>query len=159
MQRPRPVTLFAGLALFLASSYLFSGVMLYLGKIDLDEVIRQLPQIADMRETFVHTALVFAVMFGVAYLAAGVGLLLMKNWARALARVLAVLGLLGALVQMIECFTTQEAAGFFFAAVGGGLSYWAFFYLGQPHARAAFNAAPPPGSEPPPVAPGAGSSS
>lgn len=157
MQRPRPVTLFAALALFLASSYLFSGVMLYLGKVDLDEVIRQLPQIAEMKETFLHTALVFTIIFGVGYLAAGIGLLLMKNWARALARVLAVFSLLGALVQMIQSFTTSDAAGFFLAAVAGGVSYWAFFFLGQPHARAAFGTAPPPGSAPPPVSPGSDS--
>lgn len=153
MPRPRPVTLFASLALLVASSYLFTGIMLYLGKINLDDFASQVPQIAEMKETFLQAALVFSAVFGFAYLAAGIGLLLMKDWARALARGLAVFALLGALVQMIQSFTTQNAGGFLFSAMGAGIAYWAFYYLGQPRARAAFGPPPPAGSPPSPPAP------
>lgn len=156
MQRPRPVTLLAVLALFLAFSYLFVGLLLYTGKINLDDLISQLPQLGDMKETFLHTAEVFALLFGLAYLIAGLGLLQLKNWGRATARVLAVLGLLSALVQMIQAFATKDAASFLLAALAGGIYYWAFFYLGQAHVRAAFGP-PPDSASQPPVFPGSNS--
>jgi hypothetical protein len=82
----------------------------------------------------------------------------MKNWARALARGLAVFGLLSALVQLIQAFATKDAGNFLLAAFAGGIYYWAFYYLGQPPTRAAF-APPAPGSAPPPpAAPGPDSS-
>jgi hypothetical protein len=153
MQRPRPVTLLAILALFLAFSYLSAGMLLYTGKLNLDEFISQVPQIADMKETFLHTAEGFTLVFGIAYLLAGIGLLLMKNWGRATARGLAVFGLLSALVQMIQAFTSKDARSFLLAAIAGGIYYWAFFYLGQPRTRAAFGPPPPPDSATPPAVP------
>ena len=155
MQRPRLVTLLAALALFLAFSYLMAGLLLYSGKINLDEFISQMPQLEGMKDTFVHTAEVFTLLFGLLYLATGAGLLGMKNWARALARGLAVFGLLSALVQLIQAFTTKDAGSFLLAALAGGIYYWAFYYLGQPATRAAFAPHPPPGAQlPPPAAPG-----
>jgi len=153
MLRPRLVTLFAVLALFLASCYLMAGLLLYTGKINLDQFISQMPQMAEMKDTFLHTAEVFAVMFGLLYLFAGTGLLQMKNWGRAIARGLAVFGLLSALVQMLQAFTAKDAASFLFGAVAGGIYYWAFYYLGLPAIRAAFAPPPPPASAPPPPVP------
>jgi hypothetical protein len=152
MRRPRLVTLLAFLALFLAFSYLLAGLLLYSGKINLDEFLSQMPQLEGMKETFLHTAEVFTLLFGLLYLLAGLGLLGMKNWARALARGLAVFGLLSALVQMLQAFSTKDAATFLLAAIGGGIYYWAFYYLGQPATRAAFGPPPPPGAVPPPSA-------
>lgn len=158
MQRPGLVTLLAVLALFMAFSYLLAGMLLHSGKINLDEFISQMPQLAGMKETFLHAAEVFTLIFGIAYLIAGVGLLQMKNWGRATARGLAVFGLLSALVQMIQAFSTKDPAGFLFAALAGGIYYWAFFYLGQAGTRAAFGPPPPPDSAPqPPISPGSDS--
>ncbi|HUJ41532.1 MAG TPA: hypothetical protein VLW54_13405 [Candidatus Acidoferrales bacterium] len=159
MKRPRLVTLFAVLALFLASSYVMAGLLLYTGKISLDEFIRQMPQLADMKDTVFHTALVFTLMFGLLYLLAGAGLLQMKNWGRALTRGLAIFGLLSALVNLIQAFASKDAASFLVAAIAAGLYYWAFYYLGQPAIRAAFGVPPRTGpAPPPPSVPGSDSS-
>jgi len=153
MQRPRLVTLLAALALFLAFSYFLAGLLLYTGKINLDEFLSRMPQLEGMKDVFLHTAEVFTLLFGLLYLLTGLGLLGMKNWARALARGLAVFGLLSALVQMLQAFSSKDAGAFLLAAIGGGIYYWAFYYLGQPAIRAAFRPAPPPGSAPPPPLP------
>jgi len=155
MARPRPVTILAVLSLFLAFWYLLVGALLSTGKIPIGEMMKQVPQFADMQETFERAAVVFALLFGCAYLFTGIGLLRTMNWARASARVLGVLGLLSALIQMIQAFVARDPVVFLGSAVIGGAFYWAFYYLGQASVRSAFAPHPPPGSAPqPPVASG-----
>src|SRR5208282_2254259 len=108
MARPRPVTILAVLSLFLAFWYLLVGALLSTGKIPIGEMMKQVPQFADMQETFERAAVVFALLFGCAYLFTGIGLLRTMNWARASARVLGVLGLLSALIQMIQAFVARD---------------------------------------------------
>jgi len=155
MPRPRPVTLLAFLVFFLAASNLLTGVLLIAGKISFDKIAGQLPQLGDMQQDFEQTMKVLIVLFGILGLAVATGLLRMKNWARVTTRVLSVLGLLGALMQMIQAFVARDAVSFLVCAIAGGAYYWAFFYLGQASVRAAFASPPPPGSAPqPPIAPG-----
>jgi len=155
MKRPRPITLLAFLVFFLAASNLLTGVLLITGKISFDKIAGQLPQLGDMQQNFEQTMKVFIVLFSVLGLAVGAGLLGMKNWARATTRVFSVLGLLGALIQMIQAFVAHDAPNFLFCAIVGGVYYWVFFYLGQASVRAAFAPPPPSGSAPqPPVPPG-----
>src|SRR5271170_7441551 len=150
MSRPRPVTLLAVLILFLAASNLLIGVLLIAGKITFEEMMVQMPGGADIQQQLEQTMKVFIVLLSVLAIAVGLGLLVMKNWARATTRVLAVFGLLGVLVQMIQAFVAHDAPNFLFCAVIGGAYYWAFFYLGQASVRAAFTPAAAPGSAPQP---------
>jgi hypothetical protein len=155
MQRPRAVTILAFLVLFLAASNLLTGILLITGKISMDKLIGQMPDLGEVQQDFEQTMKVIIVLFSVLGIAVALGLLGMKNWARATTRVLSVLGLLGALIQMIQAFVARDAPNFLFYAVVGGAYYWAFFYLGQAPVRAAFAPPRPPGSEPqPPIAPG-----
>jgi len=154
MQRPRGVTILASLAIILASMDLLTGILLITGAIPFETGLGNMPNLGDLQADFESTMKVLIVLFSLLGLVVGVGLLRMKNWARAVTRVLCVLGLLGALVQMIQAITTKAALAFLFFAAVGGAYYWAFFYLGQAQTRAAFGPAPPPGSAPPPVAPG-----
>jgi hypothetical protein len=159
MPRPRPVTILAFLVFFLAASNLLTGILLFSGELSVDDFVRQMPRLADMKETFEHTAVFVAVLSALAYVIAGLGLLRMKNWARATTRALAVLGLLNALVYMMKGFFGKNPGVFLYSAIVGGGYYWAFYYLGQASVRAAFAPHPPPGSAPqPPVAPGPDSS-
>src|SRR5208282_4588914 len=106
----------------------------------------------DMQPQFEQTMKVIIVLFSALGIAVAIGLLGLKNWARATARVISVLG---ALVQMIQAFVARDASNFLFYALVGGAYYGAFFYLGQASVRAAFAPPQPPGSAPqPPVPPG-----
>jgi len=155
MPRPRPVTLLAFLVFFLAASNLLTGVLLIAGKISFDKIAGQLPQLGDMQQDFEQTMKVLIVLFSILGLAVATGLLGMKNWARVTTRVLSVLGLLGALMQMIQAFVARDAVSFLICAIAGGAYYWAFYYLGQASVRSAFAPPPPPGSAPqPPIDPG-----
>ncbi len=155
MQRPRPVTLLAVLTFLLSASNLLTGILLKTGKLPLEQVLGQLPDLGDMQAEFQQTLIVIIILFSLLGLAIGFGLLGMKNWARIATRVLAVLGLLGALVQMIQSFVAKDAVHFlFYAAVGGGY-YAAFWYLGQARVRAAFSGAPPSQVPPADSSPGA----
>jgi len=159
MPRPRPVTLLAFLVFFLAASNLLTGVLLITGKISFDKIAGQLPPLGDVQENFEQTMKIIIVLFSVLGLAVATGLLGMKNWARATTRVFSVLGLLGALMQMIQAFVARDAVSFLVCALAGGAYYWAFYYLGQASVRAAFAPHPPAGSAPqPPIAPGPDSS-
>jgi len=149
MPRPRGVTILAILALVLAGMNLITGMLLISGAIPFDKTVGSLPDLGDMQASFEHTVKVLIVLFSVVGFLVGAGLLLMKGWARSLTRGLAVLGLLGALIQMLQAFTIKDAPTFLFYALAGGAYYWAFYYLGQKHIRAAFGPAPPPGSAPP----------
>jgi len=149
MQRPRGVTILAVLAIVLAGLDLLTGVLLIAGLIPFEKVVGSVPDLGDLQASFEQTMKVVIVMVSLLGLVVGVGLLRMQNWARAVARALGVLGLLGALIQMIQAFTIKDAPSFLFFAFAGGVYYWAFFYLGQKHIRAGFSPAPPPGSEPP----------
>jgi hypothetical protein len=153
MQRPRPVTLLAVLVILLAATNLFTGIGLITGKLPFDKVLGQAPDLGDMRADFERTMKVVIVVISFLGFAIGAGLLGMKNWARITTRVLAVLGLLGALMQMIQAFTAKEPGTFLFYALVGGAYYWAFFYLGQAPVRAAFGPPPPQDSAPQPPAP------
>jgi len=158
MQRPRGVTILATLVIVLACLNLLTGVLVITGAIPFEKATGSLPDLGDMQASFEQTVKVLMVLFSVAGFAVGVGLLLMKNWARAITRVLCVLGLLGALIQMIQAFTVKDAPSFLFYALAGGAYYWAFFYLGRKHLRDAFAPPPPAGSPPPPPdSPGPGS--
>jgi len=153
MQRPRGVTILATLAIVLACLNLLTGVLLITDAIPFEKATGSLPDLGDMQASFEQTVKVLMVLFSVAGFVVGAGLLLMKNWARAITRVLCVLGLLGALIQMIQAFTIKDAPSFLFYALAGGAYYWAFFYLGQKQIRAAFSPAPPAGSPPTTPAP------
>jgi len=145
----------AVLALFLAASNLLTGILLITGKISFDKLLGQMPELGDMQPQFEQTMKVIIVLFSVLGIAVAVGLLGLKNWARATTRVISVLGLLGALIQMIQAFVARDAPNFLFYALVGGAYYAAFFYLGQASVRAAFAPPQPPGSAPqPPVPPG-----
>jgi hypothetical protein len=154
MPRPRPVTLLAVLTLLLAASNLLTGILLITGKVPLDKLLGQMPDLGDMKADFEQTMEVVIIVFSVLGLAIGLGLLGMKNWARVATRVLAVLGLLGALVQMITAFVAKDAGHFLFYALIGGGYYAAFWYLGKAQVRAAFAGTPPP--QPPPADAGPG---
>jgi len=153
MQRPRPVTLLAVLVILLSASNLLTGILLITGKLPFDKVLGQAPDLGDLRDQFERTMKVVIVFISFLGFAVGIGLLGMKNWARVTTRVLAVLGLLGALIQIIQAFAGKEPGAFLFYAIVGGAYYWAFFYLGQAPVRAAFNPRPPQDSAPQPPAP------
>jgi hypothetical protein len=157
MKRPRAITLLAVLILLLAASNFVTGILLITGKVTFDKVFGQVPDLGDMQQDFEQTMKVVIILFSLLGAAVAWGLLAMKNWARVTTRVFAVLGLLGALMQMIQAFTIKDAPNFLFYAAVGGAYYWAFYYLGQAAVRAAFRPPLPPGSEPqPPVLPGSG---
>jgi len=158
MPRPRAVTLLAVIALFLAASNLVTGILLITRKISFDKLLGQMPDLGDMQPQFEQTMIVIIVLFSVLGIAVAVGLLGLKNWARATTRVISVLGLLGALVQMIQAFVARDAPNFLFFALVGGAYYGAFYYLGQASVRAAFAPPRPSGSPPtPPAGPGSDS--
>jgi hypothetical protein len=150
MQRPRGVTILALLVIVLACLDLLTGVLLIAGVLPFEKAMGSVPDLGDLQASFEKTVKVLIVLFSFLGLVVGAGLLQMKNWARALTRALCVLGLLGALIQMIQAFTIKDAPSFLFYAIAGGAYYWAFYYLGQQGTRAAFGPAPPAGSEPPP---------
>jgi hypothetical protein len=157
MKRPRAVTVLAVLILLLGASNFVTGMLLISGQITFDKLFGQLPALGDMQQDFEQTMKVIIVLFSLLSAAVAWGLLALKNWARVTTRVFAVLGLLGALMQMIQAFTTRDAPSFLVTAVIGGAYYWAFYYLGQAPVRAAFVPSAPPGSEPqPPAVPGSG---
>ncbi|HUK54029.1 MAG TPA: hypothetical protein VL099_12135 [Candidatus Binatia bacterium] len=158
MQRPRPVTILAVLTLLLSASNLFTGILLLSGKVPLEQLVGQMPDLGELQGDFQRTMVVIIFLFSVLGLAVGLGLLGMKNWARSITRGLAVLGLLGGLVQMIQSFVSKDAVHFLFYALIGGGYYGAFWYLGRADVRAAFGMPRAPGSEPqPPITPGPGS--
>jgi len=153
MQRPRAVTVLAVLALIIAGSNLLTGAMLVTGNLTLEQVFGPLPNVGDMRAEFEHVMKFMVLMLSLGAFAIGAGLLALKNWARIAMRVFTFLGFLGAVVTMFRAFGDREAAMFLFCAILGGAYYWAFHYLGQPAARAAFAPPPPPASAPPPPVP------
>jgi len=145
MQRPRPVTLLAVLSCLLGASYVFTAALLATGKFPAaDQLLAQMPSVAGVsKEEALRTLTVVAGVFGLLGLVIGLGLLGMKNWARATARGLCIFFLLGALVNMIQAFHENSAGNFLFFAVLGGVEYAAFWYLGQAQVRAAFGKLPP----------------
>ena len=153
MQRPRGVTLLAILALVIAGSNLLTGVMLIAGNLTFSDVFGPVPDLGELQAEFEHIMRFILLVLSLGILGVGIGLLTLKNWARATMRVLAVLGILGALITMVKAFSDGEAGRFLFCALLGGAYYWAFYYLGQKPIRAAF-APPPPGETPPPASPG-----
>ena len=124
---------------------MLTAVLLASGKFPAaDQVLSQMPNVPGVsKEEALRTLSVVAGVFGVLGLIIGLGLLGMKNWARATARGLCLFFLLGALVNMIQAFHDNNAASFFFFAVLGGVEYAAFWYLGQAQVRAAFGKLPP----------------
>jgi len=139
MQRPLAITLLAALALLIAFSNLMGGILLITGKITFDKVFGQVPPLGDMQQDFEQTMKVIIVLFGALGLAVAAGLWSMQNWARVITRVLCVLGLLGALIQMLQAFSIKDPVSFLFSAAVGGAYYWVFFYLGKAEVRALFN--------------------
>ena len=158
MQRPRGVTILATLAIILSALNLLNGILLIAGVIPFEKAMGQVPDMGELQASFEQTVKVLLVLVSLLALVVGVNLLRMKNWARRVTRALSVLGLLGALVQMIQEFATKNAPGFLFCAVVGGAYYWAFYYLGQDHVRTAF-ASPGPGDPAPSPPSSAGPSS
>ena len=154
MHRPRPVTILAIITLLLSASNLFTGIMLITGKVSLDQLVGQLPDMGDLNAEFQQAMEVIIIVFSVLGVALGLGLLGMKNWARAATRVVAVLGLLGGLVQMITAFVAKDPVHFLLYALIGGGYYAAFWYLGQAHVRASFSSSPPPQIPPADAGPG-----
>jgi len=155
MKRPRAVTVLAVLILLLGASNFVTGMFLISGRVTFDKVFNHMPDLGEMQQDFEQTMKVVIVLSSLLVVAVAWGLLAMKNWARVTTRVLAVLGLLGALIQMIEAFTGKDAPNFLFYALVGGAYYWAFYYLGQSGVRAAFAMpSPPDSSTQPPIAPG-----
>jgi len=156
MIRPRAVTLLAVLVLLLAISNLSTGILLITGKLSPEKVFGQVPDLGDMQQNFEQTMKVMIILFSVVGAAVAFGLWTLRNWARTTTRVFSVLGLLGALIQMIQAFTLSDPISFVVYAIIGGAYYWVYFYLGQAPARAAFKPPPPPApSTQPPAAPGA----
>jgi hypothetical protein len=150
MQRPRPITILAVLVLLMALSNLVTGILLITGKVSFEKAFGQVPELGDMQQSFEQTMKVVIVLISVLALAIAWGLWNVQNWARSTTRVFCVLGLLGALIQMIQAFTIKDAINFLFYAIIGGAYYWVFFYLGQPGARAAFKPAGPASQPTPP---------
>ncbi len=148
MARPRGVTILAVLAILLAAMNLLTGILLIAGVLPFEKAIGSLPDLGDLQASFEQTVKVMIVLFSALGLVVALGLLRMKDWARAVTRALCVLGLLGALIQMIQAFTIKDAPNFLFYAIAGGLYYWAFYYLGQKGIRAAFKPAAPAGAPP-----------
>jgi hypothetical protein len=139
MQRPLAITLLAALALLIALSNLTGGILLLAGRVTFERVFGQVPNVGDMQPGFEQTMKVIILLFGAFGLAVAFGLWSMRNWARAATRVLCVLGLLGALIQMIQAFTVKDPVSFLFSAAVGGLYYWVYFYLGKADVKALFN--------------------
>ncbi len=148
MERPRGVTILGVLAILLAAMNLLTGILLITGVLPFEKAIGSLPDLGDMQASFEQTVKVMIVLFSVLGFVVGLGLLRMKDWARAFTRALCVLGLLGALIQMIQAFTIKDAPNFLFYAIAGGIYYWAFYYLGQKAIRAAFKPPAPAGVPP-----------
>jgi len=151
MLRPRMLTVLAILALLVGLSNLITGAMLITGAVSFEKVFGQVPEIgADVQAEFEQTMKVVVAMFGVLTLAIAWGLWRMQNWARATARGLCVLGLLGALIQMLTAFSAKDAGGFLSYAIAGGAYYAVYFYLGKDATRAMFRrpAAGAPPTEP-----------
>jgi uncharacterized membrane protein (DUF2068 family) len=156
MPRPRPVSFLAVLACLLGASYLITAALLKSGKFPVDQMLAQMPNLGDIgRDEIIQTMTVLAAVFGVLGVIIGLGLLGMKNWARAAARVFAALFLLGALINMIQAFHDGAAAGFLIYAVIGGADYAVFWYLGRAQVRAAFARVPPAALPPAGSSPGA----
>ena len=155
MKRPRAVTVLAVLILFLGALNFVSGMLLIAGKITFDNMLAQMPNLGPMQQDFEQTMKVAIVLFSVLAVAVAWGLLALKNWARVTTRVFAIVGLLGALIQMIQAFTIKDAPNFLMSAIIGGAYYWAFYLLGQASVRAAFVPLTP-GAAPPPLPPGSG---
>jgi len=141
----------AVLVMLLAISNLVTGALLISGRVTFERAFAQVPEMGDMQATFEQTVKVMLILVSVLGIAMAWGLWKLQNWSRATMRAFCVLGLLGALIQMIQAFTTKDALNFLSSAIFGGLYYWVFFYLGTTAARAAFGGAP---SQPAPPAGG-----
>lgn len=92
-------------------------------------------------------AAIVILLFAALYVAIGVGLLKLKEWARIVAIVLACLGLLGGIFALLH-FSI-------FAIIRLAISGWIVWYLLQPHIVAAFRGTSAPMMTPPPVPPAA----
>jgi hypothetical protein len=149
MQRPRAVTILAVLVLVLGVMNLITGILLVTGKVTFDKVFGQVPDLGELQQNFEQTMKVVVILFSLVGIAIAFGLWRLQGWARRTTRVFAVLGLLGALIQMIQAFTIRDPVNFVFYAAVGGAYYWAYYYLGTAPIRAAFTPHPPPSSPAP----------
>jgi hypothetical protein len=134
--------------ILLAVLNLPAGFSLLSGKLRLEDVMGQVPDLGDMRESFTRNLAIASILFSVLGILLGAGLLWRKDWARKIMRVVSVMGLLGALVQMISAFVARDAGHFLGYSIAGGCYYWAFWYLAKPAVKAVFSPPPPP-PEPP----------
>lgn len=148
MQRPRGVPIVAIATILLGLLNLSLGASLLSGKLRAEDFMVQMPDLGDMKESFTRILGIGSVLFGLLCILLGAGLLWLKDWARKITRGIAVVGLLGGLVQMVGAFAGKEAGHFLSGAIIGGCYYGAFWYLAQPAVKAAFGPPAPP--EPPP---------
>jgi hypothetical protein len=156
MTRPRGITIIAALTLLLGVLNLPVGIGVLAGKIRPEDVMGQMPDVGDLKESFAQILGWISILFSLLCIVVGGALLWLKDWARKTVRVIAVLGLLSALVQMVGAFAGKDALRFLGYAIAGGLYFAAFWYLAQAHVRAAFNpaaGAPPGGPVLPPGEP------
>lgn len=176
MQRPVSVTVFGILNIVFAAwaicGSVFSSVILaaQAGAGQQNPVLKVMED-DPFLSTWMKVSMPLALAGGVALLAAGIGLLLLKEWARKLsigyavyAIVMALVGVAINLIFVMPRLTQQlggakgpEAVGAQIGMVAGiaggivGLIYPALllYFMTRPHVRAAFRGVPDPYSEPP----------
>jgi hypothetical protein len=149
MKRPRGVTIVAIAAVFLGLLNLSLGASLLSGKVRAEDFMAPMPDLGDMKDSFSRTLGVASVLFGLLWILLCAGLLWLKDWARKITRGIAVVGLLGGLVQMVGAFVGKDAGHFLGGAIIGGCYYGAFWYLAQPGVKVAFGPPAPPAPPPP----------
>jgi hypothetical protein len=176
MQRPVSATVFGILNIIFAAwaicGAVFSGVILAVQA----GAAKQNPVLKVMEDdpflsAWMKVSMPLAIAAGAALLAAGIGLLLLKEWARKLSLGYAiyaiVMALVGVVINLVFVFPRlmkevggkqgPEAVGAQIGMIAGvaggvlGLIYPAllWFFMTRPHVRAAFRGEPEPFTEPP----------
>ncbi|HEV2490569.1 MAG TPA: hypothetical protein VGT03_12240 [Candidatus Acidoferrales bacterium] len=142
MARPTGVTILAVLS-FICSALLLSAAVgtLLMGTVGLAAMSGKGAALGDPLAMLGAFAGVMFLVLAALYIACGVGLLKLANWARMLTVVLVALGLLFALMGVFKAMMPLMIGALIWQLIVIAIDVWILMYLFKPHVKQAFGAA------------------
>jgi hypothetical protein len=139
MKRPTGVTILAVLSFLSAAFLVYALLLLSAGSFGLGTSATSAGGIMAWLGRAAET---IGLVFTMIYIAIGIGLLKLMNWARLLLMILLVLGAIAAVIAVFSSFSSLRIAALVTQAVGLAFNVLIFIYLLDPHVKQAFTAGP-----------------
>jgi hypothetical protein len=139
MKRPTGVTVLAILSFLSAAFLVYALLLLSAGSFGLGTSATSAGGIMAWLGPAAET---IALVFAVIYIAIGIGLLKLMNWARLLLMILLVIGAIAAVIAVFSSFSPLRITALVTQAVGMAFNILIFIYLLDPQVKQAFTAGP-----------------